>query len=61
MASEDRWLSCTQIAKMLSLNNQTIRGWLRDGLLKGVNVGGSAGYRVKESDLQAFLAAKAKR
>ena len=54
MALEDRWLSCSQIAEILSLNQQMVRKWLREGLLKGVYDGGRAGYRVREVDLEAF-------
>jgi excisionase family DNA binding protein len=40
-------------AKALLVKPETLRGWLRTGKLKGVKVGRL--WRVRETDLEAFL------
>jgi excisionase family DNA binding protein len=40
-------------AEVLMVNPETVRLWLRTGKLKGVKVGRL--WRVRESDLEAFL------
>jgi excisionase family DNA binding protein len=52
---EDRWFTVEQIAQQLQVSEQTVRRWLRDGSIRGHSFGGKAGWRVKESDLNAFL------
>jgi excisionase family DNA binding protein len=52
---EDRWLTVAEIAARLRMHPETIRDWLRSGKLKGRGFGGRAGWRVRESDLRAFL------
>ena len=54
--SEERWLTVAQIAARLQVHQETVRRWLRDGRLVGRNFGGKSGYRVRERDLEAFLA-----
>ena len=54
--SEDRWLTVVQIAQRLQVHQETVRRWLRDGRLQGRNFGGKSGYRVREKDLDAFMA-----
>ena len=58
---EDKWLSSDNIAKTLGVNRDTVRRWLRTGALKAVYVGGRTGYRIRESDLEAFLRARQNR
>jgi excisionase family DNA binding protein len=55
---QERWYTVQEIADRLRINPQTIRRWLRDGELRGHQFGGPAGWRVKESDLNAFLDAR---
>ncbi|HEV2109066.1 MAG TPA: helix-turn-helix domain-containing protein [Thermomicrobiales bacterium] len=50
-----QWLTVAQIAERLQVHPETVRRWLRDGQLAGRNFGGKSGYRVRESDLEAFL------
>lgn len=40
-------------AKILLVKPETLRGWLRTGKLKGVRAGRL--WRIRESDLEAFL------
>ena len=53
---EDEWFTVSEIAAKLKVTEQTVRRWLRAGALPGRNFGGKAGYRVRGSDLAAFLA-----
>jgi excisionase family DNA binding protein len=52
---DERWLTVAQIAEQLQVHEETVRRWLRDGRLRGRNFGGKSGYRVRESELIAFL------
>jgi excisionase family DNA binding protein len=56
--TEERWLTVEDIVDMLKVHEQTVRRWLRAGQLRGVLLGRKAGYRVRESDLEAFLEAR---
>ncbi len=57
MTDPERWLTTAEIAKRLSLTERTIRDWLRSGRLPGIRLGSSrAGWRIREADLDAFLA-----
>ena len=49
----ERYLSAEQIAERLNVSAQSVRAWLRTGKLKGVRAGRL--WRVRESDLAAFL------
>lgn len=57
--AEDRWLTIEEITQMLSVHEQTVRRWIREGQLPGVLLGRKAGYRIRESDLNAFLETRA--
>jgi excisionase family DNA binding protein len=52
---ETEWLTVAEIAERLKVSDQVVRRWLRRGDLEGTDLGGRAGYRVKASDLAAFL------
>jgi excisionase family DNA binding protein len=52
---DERWFTVEQIAQLLQVHEQTVRRWLREGVLVGRNFGGRTGYRVRESALQGFL------
>lgn len=52
---DERWFTVRHIAEMLHVSEQSVRLWLREGRLKGRNFGGKMGWRVRESDLEAFL------
>jgi excisionase family DNA binding protein len=57
----DRLLTVAQVAATLQVDNDTVRRWLRAGQLLGTNLGSRAGYRVRQSDLDAFLDARSNR
>jgi excisionase family DNA binding protein len=51
--SQERYLSPDDVAKKLNISPLTVRRWLKAGKMKGVRVGRL--WRVRESDLEAFL------
>ncbi len=53
----DEWLTVIQVAKTLKLNPETVRRWLRVKRLRGVLISDSAGWRVRASVLDRYLAA----
>jgi excisionase family DNA binding protein len=53
--SEEKWLTVSDIAETLSVDVETVRRWLRRKQLRGAFLGRRAGYRIRESDLDAFL------
>ncbi len=50
----EKLLTVQQVADQLQVRPKTVREWLKSGQLKGVKIGGRQ-WRVKESDLQAFV------
>lgn len=52
----DEWLTLAQIAEALKLDIETIRVWVRERQLPAYRVGRA--YRVKQSDLDTFLATR---
>ena len=52
----DELLTVPEVAAMLRLNEQTVRKWLRTGVLPGINLGSrQAGWRVRRADVERFL------
>ncbi len=52
---DERWYTIAEIVDMLQVHEQTVRRWIRNGELPAVMLGRKAGYRIKASDLTAFL------
>ncbi|MBO8140902.1 MAG: helix-turn-helix domain-containing protein [Firmicutes bacterium] len=50
----ERLLTLEEVAERLVVAPKTIRDWLREGKLRGLKVGKL--WRVREQDLEAFLA-----
>ena len=49
-------LTVPEVAARTRATEDTVRRWLRTGKLRGRKLGGDRlGYRVKESDLEAFI------
>ncbi len=59
--SQDAWLTVEQVAATLQVHIDTVRGWLRSGELKGSLLSRRAGWRVRESDLEAFMQERTKK
>ena len=49
----DKFYTVEEVAKMLIVNTNTIRIWLKNGTLKGLKI--CRYWRIKETDLQAFI------
>jgi excisionase family DNA binding protein len=54
----ERWYSVADIAQMLEVHEQTVRDWLKAGELIGYRFSGKTGYRVRQGDLEQFLATR---
>jgi excisionase family DNA binding protein len=55
----ERWLTVAEIAERLQVSEVTVRRWLREGALHGRQLGGRAGWRVAEAELERFMQARA--
>lgn len=53
--SSERWLDVKEIVGLLGVHEQTVRRWIKQGDLPAIMFGRKGGYRVKASDLDAFL------
>lgn len=52
----ERFLTVPEVAERIRVSTWTVKSWLRSGRLRGYRPGGTkAGWRVKETDLTAFL------
>ena len=51
----DEVLTVAQVAERLKVNPETVRRWLRSGQMRGTLLGDRAGYRVRETEVDAFL------
>jgi excisionase family DNA binding protein len=49
------FLTVAEVAERLRVYPGTVKRWLRDGKLVGVQLGDRAGWRIAEEDLEAFL------
>lgn len=55
-AAEDRWLTVADVAGTLSVSDKTVRRWIKNGQLAALDLGGrKSGYRIRQSDLDAFI------
>jgi excisionase family DNA binding protein len=54
----ERWLTVAEIAERLQVAEVTVRRWLREGALHGRQLGGRAGWRVSEAELERFMRAR---
>jgi excisionase family DNA binding protein len=58
-SGDEQLLTVDEVARRLGVTAETVRRWLRSGELRGVRFARKAGWRIRESDLQAYLAAHA--
>lgn len=57
MRTEPRFLTVAQVAAALGVSGPTIRRWVKDGHLLGVQVGGTDGVlRIPETELERLVA-----
>ena len=56
--TDERMLTVAEIVELLQVHEQTVRRWIKSGELRAIILGRKSGYRVRESDLRAFLEAR---
>jgi excisionase family DNA binding protein len=49
------FFTAEEVAEKLKLNKVTVLRWIRSGKLPAVNLGGTSGYRVRGTDVEAHL------
>jgi excisionase family DNA binding protein len=49
-------LTVPQVSTYLQVHPATVRKWLREGVLRGVNLGGKGGWRIRRDELERFIA-----
>lgn len=50
------YLTIKEVAERLRVSERSVRRWLLASELKGFRLGDRAGWRVREEDLEAFVA-----
>src|SRR5712692_1445865 len=51
----ERFFTADEVAEKLRVNKVTVHRWIRGGRLPAVNLGGTSGYRVRGTDVEAYL------
>lgn len=54
-APEDRLLTVVEVAEYFRVEPESVRRWLREGKLVGINLGRGPGWRIRMGDLEAFI------
>lgn len=49
------YLTVEQVSDLLQVKHATVRKWLREGRLRGINLGGVAGWRIRREELERFI------
>jgi excisionase family DNA binding protein len=55
-AREDRLLTVAEVAEYFRVEPESVRRWLREGKLLGINLGRGPGWRIRLGDLELFIA-----
>jgi excisionase family DNA binding protein len=53
--NSDELLDVGKVAEELGVHVDTVRKWIREKQLRAVKLGRRGGYRIRRSDLDAFL------
>jgi excisionase family DNA binding protein len=53
---ENDLLTVADVAARLKVSQETVRQWLRTEQLRGYNLGGQAGWRIRGSEVERLLA-----
>jgi excisionase family DNA binding protein len=51
----EKLLTVPEVAEQLSVTEETVRRWLRDGRLQGLRLSRKAGWRIRPEALAAML------
>jgi excisionase family DNA binding protein len=54
-------LTVREVATRLQVHEESVRRWLREGQIRGVPLGGRAGWRIPEEELGRFLEERRRR
>ena len=54
-APDDRLFTVSEVAEYFRVDPESVRRWLRDGKLLGINLGRGPGWRIRYADLQSFI------
>lgn len=57
--ADDTLLTVEEVAKRLSVHVDTIRRWIRSGEIGAIDLGGPAGYRITQAELNRFIRERA--
>ena len=55
MDRSDELLTVEEIASLLKVHPETIRGWLRERQMRGILLSRKSGWRVRASEVERFL------
>jgi excisionase family DNA binding protein len=58
---EGQLLTVPDVAARLRVSEETVRSWLRSEQIRGYNLGGRSGWRVPASEVDRFLAERARK
>ena len=50
------WWTVQQVAALLQVHEETVRRWVRERGLPVLDLGLKAGYRIRRTDLDAYIA-----
>lgn len=59
--AKERLLTVEEVAEQLSVGVETVRRWIRSGEMDAIDLGGRAGYRIRESALEKFVREREKK
>lgn len=55
-ALEAEWMSVKDVAKLLAVDEETVRRWIRSGQLPALSLGTKrSGYRIRRDDMERFI------
>jgi excisionase family DNA binding protein len=53
--AQDTLLTVEDVAKRLAVHVDSVRRWIRNGELQAIDLGGAAGYRIPQAELDRFM------
>lgn len=57
--TDDTFLTVEEVAKRLSVHEETVRRWIRSGEIEAIDLAGPAGYRISQAELNRFIRERA--
>ncbi len=53
--ANDTFLTVDEVAQRLNVHPDTVRRWIRAGEINALSLGGPAGYRIPQAELDRFI------